>query len=86
MLVRDGVGSHEGHGGCISIFLGAFDVPSSHLFMFTSVLLSMLSLTVSIPIFLLVRPDFLTRVDSQLYHVRTVTAESREVRRSRLML
>ncbi len=27
-----------------------------------------------------VRPDFLTRVDSQLYRIRTVTAESREVR------
>ncbi len=34
----------------------------------------------------LVRPDVLTRVDSQLYRVRTITAESREVRRPRLML
>ncbi len=33
-----------------------------------------------------VRPDVLTRVDSQLYRVHTVTAESQEVRRSRLML
>ncbi len=33
-----------------------------------------------------VRPNFLTRVDSQLYRVRTVTAESREIRRPRLML
>ncbi len=33
-----------------------------------------------------VRPDVLTRVDSQLYHVRTITAESREVRKPRLRL
>ncbi len=33
-----------------------------------------------------VRPDVLTRVDSQLYRIRTITAESRGVRISRLML
>lgn len=53
MLVEDGVGSRGGRGGCTAIFLGAFDAPSSRLFMPTSMLLSSPSLTASIPIFLL---------------------------------
>ncbi len=48
-----GVGSHGGCGGHIAIFLGAFNVPSSQPFMSASVLLLTLSLTVSVPIFLL---------------------------------
>ncbi len=53
MLVGDRVGSHRGCGGHTAIFLGAFDVPSCHPFMPISLWLSLPSLTVNVPIFLL---------------------------------